>query len=121
MTMRPTFLFLLPGVLASTVALAPEAKAQTAGFALDRFNPSERGSDWFALDSLDLRGDMRPAVRLVLDCGYRPLVLYNQDGSVRTNLVEHQLFGHVGGSLVLWDRLRLGLDLPVAPRRSSRG
>ena len=114
MTMRTTALFLIPGVLLSTFALAPAARAQTAGFAVDRFNPSERGSDWFALDSLDLRGNVRPALGLVLDYGYRPLAIYNADGSVRTNLIEHQLFAHVGGSLVLWDRLRLGLDLPIA-------
>lgn len=43
------------------------ASAQTTadGFALDRFNPSDRGSEWFALDSLDLRGSGRLAIGLV--------------------------------------------------------
>ena len=30
--------------------------AQAQGFALNRFDPSEHGSDWFANESLDLRG-----------------------------------------------------------------
>ncbi len=98
------------------------AQAQTAGgFALDRFNPSERGSDWFAADSLDLRGGARPAVGLVGDYAYRPLVIYNTDGSSRLALVENSLVVHVGAALNLWERLRVGIDLPVAAWQSGQG
>ncbi len=42
------------------LALLPStAWAQSGGFAIDRFDPAERGSDWFAADSLDLRGHGR--------------------------------------------------------------
>ncbi len=109
---------LLPFVaLAATALLAPEiasADATTAGFAADRFEPSERGSDWFALDSLDIQGHLRPAVGLVADYGYKPLVFYDTNGNEVRPLVSSQLFFHLGGSLVLWDRLRLGLNLPIA-------
>ena len=114
--MRPTIRFraaLLTGavVLASASTSNP-ARAQ--GFALDRFEPSERGSEWFYNDTLDLRGHARPAIGLVGDYGYKPLVVYNADGSERGAIVRHQLFAHLGGSLVLWDRVRLGLNLPFA-------
>src|SRR5258706_16059581 len=80
------------------------AEAQTAqGFALDRFNPSERGSEWFAGDTLDLRGHRRPAIGLVGDFALRPLVIYNKDGSDRAVLVQDQFFLHFGGSMVFWD------------------
>lgn len=107
----------------AAATLAPRsAQAQTAnGFALDRFNPSERGSDWFVLDSLDLRGSYRPAVGLVGDYGYRPLVLYNADGSVRTPLVGDQLFVHIGAFLNVWDRLRVAFDLPLAAWQQGTG
>ena len=95
-------------------ALAWRAEAQTTGFAIDRFEPSERGSDWFVLDSLDLRGQARPAVGVVADWGIKPLVIYDDAGNERTKLVENQLFLHVGASLVLADRLRLGASFPVA-------
>jgi OmpA-OmpF porin, OOP family len=100
----------LPGV-----ALAQEPSvASPPGFALNRFNPADRGSDWFALDSLDMRGHLRPAIGLVGEWGYRPLVYYNANDEAQTDIVRHQLFGHFGASLTLWDALRVGLTLPVA-------
>ena len=89
------------------------ATAQTKGFALDRFDPSERGSDWFVLDSLDFRGDKRVAAGLVLGYAYLPLAVYNSDGSLRSKIVQDSLVAHPGASVVLWDRLRAGFDLPV--------
>jgi outer membrane protein OmpA-like peptidoglycan-associated protein len=101
--------------LVSLTAAAPRASAQTTtGFALDAFNPSERGSDWFAADSLDLRGHLRPAVGIVADYAYRPLVLYNPGGSVNDAVVRDELFAHFGASLNLWSRLRVAFDLPIA-------
>jgi hypothetical protein len=97
--------------LSSTVALP--ARAQTPGFAIDRFDPAERGSDWLVLESLDLRGHERPAVGLVAEYAYRPLVVYNADGSLRSSVVRDSLVLHPGASIVLWERLRAGLDLPV--------
>jgi outer membrane protein OmpA-like peptidoglycan-associated protein len=94
-------------------ASARPAAAQTPGFAIDRFDPAERGSDWLALESLDLRGHVRPAAGLVAEYAYRPLAVYNADGSLRSAVVQDSLVLHPGGSLVLWDRLRVGLDLPV--------
>lgn len=107
--------------MAAGLLASPRAAAQTAGFAVDRFDPSERGSDWFALESLDLRGRVRPAIGVVGDYAYRPLAIYNADGTVRSNLVAHQLFTHVGASLVLADRLRLAVNVPIAVFQSGDG
>ena len=105
-------------VLAAVSAVAPLASAQAVanqgGYAANNFEPSERGSDWFANESLDLRGNMRPAIGIVGDYGYRGVIsAYNADGSVKASAVREQLLLHVGGSLVLVDRLRLGLSLPI--------
>ncbi len=100
-----------------SVALAGigrEAAAQQQGFALDQFDPSERGSDWFSVESLDLRGNLRPAIGVVMDGAYRPLAIYAPNGSVEASIVRNQIFAHAGASLVLWDRLRVGVSLPVA-------
>ena len=99
------------GATASPVRAQPPATAQ--GFAFDRFEPAERGSEWFVEDTLDLRGDVRPAFGLILDYGYKPYVLVNQDGSENTSIVTDQLFLHLGGSIVLWSRVRLGVNLPI--------
>jgi outer membrane protein OmpA-like peptidoglycan-associated protein len=115
---RPSARVLFPAALGLAVASGVEwpspAHAQVAGFALDQFNPSDRGSDWFALDSLDLRGTVREAVGVVGDFAYLPLAIYNPDGTIRTKLVAEQVFVHVGASMVFVDRLRIGLNLPVA-------
>ena len=58
-TLRRSFAVLAPLFLTT---LSPYALAQQApGFAINRFDPSERGSEWFALESLDLRGEARLA------------------------------------------------------------
>jgi OmpA-OmpF porin, OOP family len=106
------------GALLATPAVA---HAQTRGFALDTFDPSERGSEWFANESLDLRGNLRPAVGLVLDYANRPLAIYNGDGSVRSAIVQDQLFVHAGASLVLVDRLRFALSLPILAHADGPG
>src|SRR5439155_411967 len=55
---------LLTSLLVSSFSRAALSQ-QAQGFALDRFEPSERGSEWFALESLDLRGDGRLAFGVV--------------------------------------------------------
>jgi OmpA-OmpF porin, OOP family len=92
---------------------AATASAQSPGFALDRFEPSERGSDWFVNESLDLRGNLRPAFGVVGDYAHKPLVYYDANGDEQAAIVRHQLFVHLGGALVLFDRLRLGANLPL--------
>lgn len=104
-----------PVLLAGAFLLAarPSAHAQSArGFALDRYQPSERGSDWFVGESLDLRGRLRPAVGVVMDESYRSLVVYDE-GRTRAETVRHMLLGHVGASLVIASRVRVALSLPV--------
>ncbi len=101
-------------VLAIITSTTDEAAAQATGFALDRFDPSERGSEWFVLESLDLRGHGRPAIGVVGDWAHKPLVLYRRNGDVDKAIVEDQIFVHAGGTIVLWDRLRLGVNVPVA-------
>lgn len=97
----------------SAVSPAP-ASAQTQGFSINRFDLAERGSDWFVGDSLDLRGKVRPSIGFVLDYANKPLVLYSEEGAERAVIVKDQFYGHFGASLVIVDRLRLSLNVPVA-------
>jgi OmpA-OmpF porin, OOP family len=103
------------GVLGVSLLGAATAWAQNTGFTVNRYEPSERGSHWFVTESLDLRGELRPALGVVGDYQYRPLAIYDANGDVRTSIVRHMFTAHVGGSLVLADRFRLALSLPVVP------
>ena len=112
--MRTRVRFFSSAVLVlGALAVSPAARAQSTGFAVNRFEPSDRGSDWFSLDSLDMRGRVRPALGLVGEWAYRPLVITNGDGSVRHSIVRDQAVLHIGAGLVLWDRLRLGVNVPI--------
>jgi outer membrane protein OmpA-like peptidoglycan-associated protein len=89
------------------------AAQQAQGFAVNRYEPSERGSEWFSAESLDYRGESRLALGLVGDYSRHALVIYNPDGTVRTPVIDHNLFAHLGVAIVLVERLRLGANLPV--------
>lgn len=97
-----------------SLGIIPSRAFAENGFAVNRFDPAERGSSWFVLDSVAIQGHLRPALGVTGDWGYKPLVVYNADGSERGAIIEHQIVSHVGGSLVLVDRLRLGVSLPIA-------
>jgi len=99
---------------AALVVAPGTAFAQTrTGFAVDRFEPAEHGSRQFVVDPLDLRAGVA-AAGATLDYAYKPLVLYDATGAERYALVRHQTFVHLGGAIVVADRLRLALDVPVA-------
>ncbi len=102
-------------------AASSAAQEQTEGFALNRFDPAEAGSDWFALDSLDLRGHGRFAAGLTGDWAYKPLVLYDGEGEELSAVVEHQVFAHLGVGAMLWDRLRVAALLPVGIWTAGEG
>ncbi len=95
------------------LSFAPrEAAAQTAGYAVDHFETSERGSEWFALDSLDIRGHGRSALGVVTTWGYRPLVVYAGD-KVGDSIVRNQIVANAGASFTLAERVRLGFNVPL--------
>jgi outer membrane protein OmpA-like peptidoglycan-associated protein len=93
-------------------ATTSEAQSRT-GFAVNRFEPAERGSQQFVVDSLDLRAGSA-AAGATFDYAYKPLVVYDATGAERFALVRHQAVVHLGGAIVLAGRLRLALDAPVA-------
>jgi outer membrane protein OmpA-like peptidoglycan-associated protein len=111
----PGLLGLFALVVACLLLLERGARAEptVTGFALDRYRPPEAGSDWFANESLDLRGSARPALSLVADIGYRPLVLFGPDGEELLALIDAQFFYHVNASVTLWHRLRLSASVPL--------
>ncbi len=113
-------MFVRLSLLFALFTLPLSAAAQSSGFSINRFDAAERGSDWFVGESLDLRGHVRGALGLVADYAYKPLVLYDLNGDEQTVIVEHQAFVHLGGSINLWERLRLAVDIPIAARTEGQ-
>lgn len=114
--LRPRLRLLATIVVSLPCALAAQgasAAPTTTGFALNRYHPAGPGSDWFAADSLDFRGKIRPALGIIADFSDRPLVIRDAAGDELDPIVGNQLYYHVSSSLVLTERLRLGASLPV--------
>jgi len=93
-----------------------DAVAQTHGFAIERFEPAARGSDWFVNDSLDLRGAPNIATGVVFDWSYKPLVLQTAEApeaSSPASVIVDRIAAHPGLSVIFHDRWRVAFDLPV--------
>lgn len=107
------------GVAAAAFLIASPAWAQatptpTPGWSSDAFLPAERGSRWFYVESLDLRGHGRMALGAVGTYSYRSVAIRDGNGDdVRGSLVRNQAVLHTGASFVFADRIRLGFDVPL--------
>lgn len=106
-------LWVLTAILLFAVTSTSGRAHAQRGYAINLLEVSERGSEWFSADSLDFRGHVRPAVGLVGEWAYRPLTARNSDDDRVLSIVRNQFVMHAGASLVLLDRLRLGLDIPI--------
>lgn len=106
-------LFALALGVAALVAPAAALAQTDKGFALDRFDVSEVGSDWFSGDSLDFRAPTRPAFGLTADYAHKPLVRYDENGDEVAAIIKHQVHAHLQASILLAERLRLAASLPV--------
>lgn len=105
---------LTASIIAAVVLTSTSARAQSqSGFAVNRFEPAERGSQFFVVDTLDIRSGAH-AAGAMLDYAYKPLVIYDAEGDERAALVRHQTFLHLGGSVTLFERLRLAINVPLA-------
>ena len=112
--MRSSHVASILAFAACSVLATRQAHAEAGvGFAVDSPTLSERGSEWFALDSIDIRGPVIPAVGVVGDWAHRPLVLTSSDGSQRANVVKDVYTTNVGTSIVLAERVRVGVLLPL--------
>ncbi len=99
---------------AAVLAVAPKAGAQEqAGYATNHIDISERGSRWFVLDSVDIQGNGRLALGIVNDYSYRSVVRYASDGNAAASVVRNQYVLNLGGSVVMGDRIRLGVGVPL--------
>ncbi len=95
--------------------LASVASAEVPGYAVNPFNPSERGGTFFSQDSLDLRGNGRLALGIVGDYSFRALT-HRDGGVVVASPLRDQVQIHFGASVNLVDRLRLSINVPLQAR-----
>ena len=109
--------------VAFLTVLAPvAARAQSvSGFAVDRFEPAGADSAWMTAESLAFDGHLRQFAGLVTDWAWKPLVAYDAAGHEVASLVHNQLYAHADAALILWNRARVDLNLPVVRVNSGDG
>lgn len=113
----------LPHLVAAFATLslaAASAQAQTAaqtieGYALEQFEATPAGDDFFGVRSADTQGHLIPRFAVMFDYASNPLVIGTNDQAI----VGTQAFLRADASLALWDRLLLSLDIPVAVMQSG--
>jgi hypothetical protein len=94
-------------------SLVGRTAGATEGWMSDAFIPAERGSRWFFVESLDLRGHGRMALGVVGTYSYRSVAIRDASGGIIASPVRNQAVLHTGASFVFHDRLRLGFDVPL--------
>ena len=111
---RPPAL-LIAAVFAGLLSLSPRTAAAQSDprFAADRFEPSERGSDWFANESLNFRGRAPFRAGIVSSYGERLFVVRDKDGKSLGSPLRNDEVLHVGAAATAFDFLRLALNMPV--------
>ncbi|HEX4338309.1 MAG TPA: OmpA family protein [Polyangiaceae bacterium] len=87
--------------------------ANSAGFTLDRLSPSDRGSAWFSLDSLDYSRHDKFALGVLGSYTHHPLVVYDLATGAKQTLVNQEFVAHIGGSYYFGNLARIGLDIPA--------
>jgi outer membrane protein OmpA-like peptidoglycan-associated protein len=97
---------------AALVALLGTSAAYADGITLDHLEVSDRGSRFFAADSLDLQQRPQLTTGVVTTYQHAMRVFGTPAEGARTTLVADQLTFHPGASFVFLPGLRVALDMP---------
>jgi OOP family OmpA-OmpF porin len=105
----------------STVSGNAALAQHVTGFAVNRFEPAGPDSAWMTADSLRFDGHGKPFFAVVTDFAWKPLIVYDAQGHEIAPLVRDQLFAHVDAAVMLWNRVRTDLSLPIALANGGDG
>lgn len=99
----------------AAIALSGASPALSDDYALPRLHPAPAGSPFFSAPFPDTPGHLTVYAMALADYAHDPLVYrLTSDSSEVGEIVGGQLLLHISGSLSLWDRLSLNLDIPFA-------
>jgi hypothetical protein len=109
-----------------TAGLASAQDVPLADFSVLRFTPAVGTLNYFMVDGGRVHGNLDPSAGLVIDYAHNPFRLYPatcdamggncqiMPGTEPTSLVEYTAVAHVWGALAMFERLQLGLNVPLA-------
>ena len=125
MRRSPCLLYAVLAVL--TLAATSTLRAQNIPndrFSVNHYTPAIGPGNYLQVDGAAVGGHMTPSVEIAFDYAYRPFVLYTAscpDGNTeqceleksRVDIIGQQLTTNIAATLALWNRLQLGLTLPL--------
>jgi hypothetical protein len=113
----------------SSFASAQE-RAPLGEFNVMRYTPAPGPNNYFGVDGAGVRGELSGAAGLQLDYAHEPLTLYSaqcesgDEGCTATgieaHIVRYTAAGHVWGSLALFNRVQIGLIVPLVLTEGDR-
>lgn len=86
-----------------------------AGFESDHFHPSDTANGWLSIDSAFTAPHLGFTAGLYATWAHDVLVERGGNGAVVYPSLSNQLGLDLAGSLALFERLELGVDLPIVP------
>jgi outer membrane protein OmpA-like peptidoglycan-associated protein len=108
---RTTWTAGLLAVLAATTLVLP-ASARAGDVNVNTFRPSMHGGDTLGILTANMPGPWDWGAGAFLTYGHKPLSIEGPAGT--RALVENLFVTDLYGYLALWDRLSIGLDVPLA-------
>jgi OmpA-OmpF porin, OOP family len=96
------------------------AGAGAQDIALQRFAPAPAGDRMFGVQSPYAAGSFDVHVMLMGDYAHNPLIVRSgSDDETLGAIVGNQLVVHLNGSLALWDRIHVNVDIPATLLQSG--
>lgn len=92
------------------------------GFDMQQFQPAAGSDRFFGIPDADVKGHLEASGSLIGNYGLRPFKLVDRsnDETVAT-IAQTQFYAHANGALRLWNRVQVGVDVPVAVAQSGDG
>jgi outer membrane protein OmpA-like peptidoglycan-associated protein len=110
-------LFLFVGIQSAA------AQVKTDDFSTNRFNPAPGPGNYFMVDGAGVGGHLTPSLALFIDYAHRPFVIADTDCDAdgenceisgdTTDIVKYQLTFTPMATLTLFQRLQLGVAVPL--------
>ena len=96
----------------AVLTFATSAFGQTS-FDVQIVRPSPHANSDFGVESARLQPSLGVRAALFFNYAFQPLQLVDGSGNRAFGLVEHRLDAHLLGAISLFDRLAIGLEVPV--------
>ena len=113
----------LMAVAAGTMVVSGTARAENPTVNVQVFRPSAHVGDLLSTMTTDVGEHTQWGAGLLLHFGKNALVFVDttDDGNVRQEVIQDQLTADLYGSIALWDRLSVGLSIPLFLLNAGEG